>query len=66
MDLILAVIIVFLIHIGLLFFIKWCEKNIGVYDTMFCRDVRANLGMFAYRSAVEGKRKNLSNPKSKF
>jgi len=66
MDLISCVIIVLLIHIGLLAFVKWAEKHIGVYDTIFCRDVRANLGMFVYKSDVERMRKELNNPKSKF
>lgn len=36
------------------------------YDTMFCRDVRATLGMFAYASDVEDTRKKLNRRNSKF
>lgn len=66
MDLILCVIIVLLILICPLAFAKWAEKHISVYDTMFCRDLRASLGMFAYKSDVDRIRKKLNNPKSKF
>lgn len=45
MDLFLCVIIFFQISIALVFFAKWAEKNICVYDTMFCQDVHASLGM---------------------
>ena len=62
----LSLIMIFLIHIGLLVFAKWAEKNIGVYDTRFCRDTRASLGLFAYRSKVEEKRKRLNRPDSRF
>lgn len=36
------------------------------YDTMFCRNVRASLGMFAYKSDVEETRKWLNSSQSKF
>lgn len=36
------------------------------YDTTFCRDVRACLGMFVYASQVEEWRKALNRPNSKF
>lgn len=66
MDLILCVIIVLMIHIGLIAFAKWAEKHFCAYDPIFCQDVRANLGMFVYKSDVERMRKKLNNPKSKF
>lgn len=62
----LCVIIFFQISIGLILLAKWAEKNIGVYDTRFCRDVRASLGLFAYKSDVEEKRKRLDRFDSKF
>lgn len=66
MELILFMIYFLLVNIGLLCLIDWTEKHIGVYDTMFCRDVRASLGMFAYKSDVEEFRKKLNRPNSKF
>lgn len=66
MELILFMIYWLLVNIGLLRFIKWTENNIGVYDTMFCRDVRAQLGMITYASDLEETRKRLNHPKSKF
>lgn len=66
MELILFIICFLLVNIGMLAYINWTEKHIFVYDTIFCRDVRASLGMFAYKSDVEEMRKKLDNPKSKF
>lgn len=66
MDLFLCIVIFFLISIGLIVFAKWAEKNFSGYDTMFCRDVRASLGMFAYKSDIEEKRKRLNRQDSKF
>ena len=42
------------------------EDHNSTYETAFCRDVRAELGMFAYPSDVEKKRQKLNNKKSKF
>ena len=66
MDLILCVIIFFLINIGMLALIKWTKKHVGAYDTIFCRDVRASFGMFAYKSDLEETRKKLNHLDSKF
>ena len=66
MDLILCVIIYALISLGLIQLAKSVERKMHSYDTTFCRDVRANLGMFAYSSNVEATRQRLNSKKSKF
>ena len=43
----LFVIIWLLVNLGLLQFAKWSKYR---YETAFCRDIRANLGMFAYKN----------------
>lgn len=59
-----AVIIYFLISICLILYAnKASFKN---YTPVFCRDIRAQLGMFAYKSDVEEKRAKLNRPDSKF
>jgi len=62
----LCLVMVFLVHIGLLAFAKWAKKNLWVYDTRNCRDVRASLGLFAYKSDVEEKKQTLKRSNSKF
>ena len=62
----LCLVMVFLVHIGLIAFVKWVKNNIGVYDTRACRDMRASLGLFAYKSNVEEKRQALKRSNSKF
>lgn len=62
----LCLVMVFLAHMGLLAFAKWAKKNLWVYDTINCRDVRASLGLFAYKSDVEEKRQELKRSNSKF
>ena len=57
---------IFQISIGLIVFAKRVEKNFSRYDTIFCRDVRASLGMFAYKSELEEKRKRLDRQNSRF
>ena len=42
------------------------EEQNSTYETVFCRDVRANLGMIVSSSEVEAKREKLNNKKSKF
>lgn len=66
MELILFMIYWLLVNIGLLYYCKWTDNNVGVYDTMFCRDVRAQLGMFTYVSDLEETRERLNRPNSKF
>jgi len=66
MDIILAVLVftgISMFSIGLA---KKVEKKNCTYETAFCHDVRAELGMFAYISKLEAKREKLNNKKSKF
>ena len=66
MELILFLIYWVLVNIGLLYYIRYVDTNYGTYETLFCRDVRASLGMFAYRSDLEETREYLNSSKSKF
>ncbi len=66
MDLILFVIIFALISFGLIQLAKSVERKMHCYDTTFCRDIRANLGMITYASDVEATRQRLNSKKSKF
>ena len=66
MNLLLCVIIFALISLGFIQLAKSVERKMRFYDTTFCRDVRANLGMFAYASDVEATRQKLNSKKSKF
>lgn len=66
MDIILAVIVFAGISLFLIQLAKKVEKQNSTYETCFCRDVRANLGMFAYPSQVESKREKLNRKDSKF
>jgi hypothetical protein len=66
MDLILFVIIYALISIGLIQLAKSFDCRMHSYDTTFCRDIRANLGMIAYSSDLEETRAMLNSKKSKF
>lgn len=66
MDIILAVIIFALVSLFLLQLAKKVEKDNCTYETAFCRDVRAELGMFAYPSEVDAKREKLNRKNSKF
>jgi hypothetical protein len=62
----LSVLFIYLrINVRFLRLIHEYEKNPCIYDTRFCRDVRANLNMFAYPSRVEATRKYLAK-QSKF
>ena len=62
----LAVLFIYLrINVRFLRLIHEYEKNPCFYDTRFCRDVRANLNMFAYPSQVKATRKYLAK-QSKF
>ena len=61
-----AIVVYAIISIGLIQYAKYMEKNMFKYDTTFCRDVRANLGMIAYASDIEKTRVKLNNSKSKF
>ena len=45
---------------------KEAEKEMCSYETAFCRDVRASLGMFAYPSKLEETRQKLNRANSKF
>ena len=61
-----SVLVVILINLVFLSFINRVEKHLNRYETMFCRDVRAELGMFAYPSEIEKRREKLNRKKSKF
>lgn len=65
MDIVLLVIIYVAINI---FFLRLCKiyKEKMIYDTIFCKDIRANLGMFAYKLELEEKRQKLNKKNSKF
>lgn len=64
MGLILGIVIYVAFNIWILHQLKTFRPY--EYDTTFCRDVRANLGMFAYASDVEAARQRLNSKKSKF
>ena len=51
---------------GLIWACKMVEVRMCHYDTRFCRDIKAQLGMFAYMSKLEASRKCLNNNKTKF
>lgn len=64
MGLIFGIIILTVFHIWLLCKLKnWRPYQ---YETMFCRDVRAQEGMFAYASDLEETRSRLNRKNSKF
>ena len=64
MLLILGILIFVVSHIWILCKLsKWRPYE---YETMFCRDVRAQQGMFAYKSALEETRIKLSRKGNKF
>ena len=64
MGLILGIIIFAAFHIWLLHSLKNWKPY--VYDTMFCRDVRASMDIIAYASDIEETRERLNSKKSKF
>ena len=68
MDIILAVAVLVFAGVNVFFILSAnrVEKQNCMYETAFCRDVRAKLEMFVYPSQVEAKRKRLNNKKSKF
>lgn len=66
LDLILFLVVWILINIGLIYIAKEAEKEMCSYETAFCRDVRASLGMFAYLSKLEETRQKLNRANSKF
>ena len=66
MGIFLVLIIWFFINWRLIQFAYYVDARYCKYDTMFCRDVRASLGMFAYKSDVEATRKWLNFSQSKF
>lgn len=61
-----AILVYAIISVGLIQYAKYMERNMFKYDTIFCRDVRANLGMIAYASDIEKTRAKLNSKKSKF
>ena len=64
MWLILGIMLFTISHIWILYKLnKWRPYE---YNTMFCRDVRAQEGMFAYVSDLEETRKHLNRKNSKF
>ena len=66
MGIFLILIIWSLINWGFVEFLYYVDERFCRYDTRFCRDVRASLGMFAYKSEVEETRKWLNFSQSKF
>lgn len=66
MDILLCVVVYILISLAFIQLVKSAERKMCSYDTTFCRDVRANLGMFAYASDIEATRQRLNSKKSKF
>ena len=66
MGIFLVVFIWILVNFGLIQFLHYVDARYCRYDTMFCRNVRTSLGMFAYKSDVEEKRKWLNSSQSKF
>jgi hypothetical protein len=59
----MEIILVVIIYVAIsLFFIHLCNKaeKQKRYDTTNCRNVRAQLGMFAYMSDIEKTRKKLN------
>ena len=62
----IAIVVYAIIGIGFIQYAKYMERNMFKYDTTFCRDVRANLGMIAYASDIEKTRAKLNSKKSKF
>ena len=66
MGIFLVVFIWILVNFGLIQFLHYVDARYCRYDTMCCRNVRASLGMFAYKSDVEETRKWLNSSKSKF
>ena len=61
-----AIVVYAIISIGLIQYAKYIERNMFKYDTTFCRDVRANLGMIAYASDIEKTRAKLNSKRSRF
>lgn len=61
----LVILFYILSQISLFHLIRKAQDNLK-YSTIFCRDVRASLGMFEYRTNVEAKRHSLNAPNSKF
>ena len=61
-----AIVVYTIISIGLIQYAKHIERNMFKYDTTFCRDVRANLGMITYASDIEKAKAKLNSNKSKF
>lgn len=66
MGIFLVVFIWILVNFGLIQFLYYVDARYCRYDTMFCRNVRASLGMFAYKSNLEETRKWLNSSQSKF
>lgn len=66
MGIFLVLFVWILVNLELIQFVHYVDARYCRYDTMFCRDVRASLGMFAYKSDVEATRKWLNSSQSKF
>ena len=66
MEIILYVFVFSVINMFFLWLYKKVEKQHCSYETVFCRDIRAELGMFAYPSELEEKREKLNSKSSKF
>ena len=64
-KLILAIIFFVVISLAFLYLIYKYEKKTGLYATRNCREARAKLGMFAYKTKVEANRKCIKS-KAKF
>lgn len=61
-----AIVVYTIISVGLIQYAKYMERNMFKYDTTFCRDVRANLGMITYTSDIEKIRAKLNSKRSRF
>jgi len=66
MDIIFAVLVFVSVNIFFLWLIGKTEEQYSLYETMFCCNVRTELGRLAYTSKLEAKRENLNRKSSKF
>ena len=64
-KLILAIIFFVVVSFAFLYLIYKYEKKNRLYATRNCREARANLGMFTYKTKVEANRKCIQS-KAKF
>jgi len=60
-----VIILYILANISILWAIKKAQNRCK-YNTIYCRDTRASMGMFTYKTDVEATRFSLNSPESKF